>query len=162
MRTGDNRDQITQDFRQRGASLRSCRLATPGTQHPHSWPFPSLPNPGLRAKPEAQPSVEKTFTSLSLSASPVDLQILKTKCGPCHSERKKLIVSALRSPIQARACERGLPILGACHSALTTRSQLRGAESCLGEEAGTVFGSPDKVLILSLRTQQGGPKTRSR
>lgn len=44
-----------------------------------------------------------------------------------------------------------------------TGSQLRAFGGCLGgKEAGTAFHSPDKVLILSVKTQQGGPGTGSR
>lgn len=37
-----------------------------------------------------------------------------------------------------------------------------GAGGCLGEEAGTIFGPPGKVLILCVRTEQGGPERGSR
>lgn len=45
---------------------------------------------------------------------------------------------------------------------LTAWSQLRAFGGCLGEEAGTAFHSPDKVLSLFVKNQQGGSRTGSR
>lgn len=160
MSSGDNRGPDHAGAQREGEEPTCGHAGRPHLGPSIHSPGPPLASPstGPGRKAKAQPYMESTVTSLSLSAIPADLKILEMKRGPCHLERRRLI-NALLHPILAGTCS--------SWGQATVPPRPRGLSSghlgaVWGEEAGTAFHSPDKVLILSVKTQQGGPGTGSR
>lgn len=105
MSSGDNRGPDHAGAQREGEEPACGHAGRPHLGPSIHTPDPPLasPSPGPRRKAKAQPYMESTVTSLSLSAIPADLKILEMKRGPCHLERRRLI-NALLHPILAGTC----------------------------------------------------------